>query len=57
MPPKEIIQHLTADGLLAGVDLGRYQLDLDDCLLVAVTEKRTKEQIDRLIAGLEKFAS
>ena len=57
VPPQEIIQHLTADGLLAGVDLGRFQLDLDDCLLVAVTEKRTKEQIDRLIAGLEKFVS
>jgi glycine dehydrogenase subunit 1 len=33
---------------LAGVPLGRWYPQLDDCLLVAVTERRTKEEIDRL---------
>jgi glycine dehydrogenase subunit 1 len=55
--PRVIIQQLAAEGLLAGVDLEPFQLGLDDCLLVAVTERRTKTEIDRLIAGLEKFAS
>ena len=39
-------------GILAGVPLGRWYPDLADCLLVAVTEKRTKDQIDRLCALL-----
>ena len=40
MPPEEKI--------FAGVPLGRWYPQLDDCLLVAVTEKRTKTEIDRL---------
>lgn len=35
-------------GILAGVPLSRWYPELADCLLVAVTEKRTKEEIDRL---------
>ncbi len=35
-------------GFLAGVPLGRWYPELADCFLVAVTEKRTKQQIDRL---------
>lgn len=35
-------------GIFAGVPLGRWYPPLSDCLLVAVTEKRTKEEIDRL---------
>jgi glycine dehydrogenase subunit 1 len=41
-----------ADGFFAGVALGRWYPDLDDCFLVAVTEKRTKQEIDRLAASL-----
>ncbi|MBN1590290.1 MAG: aminomethyl-transferring glycine dehydrogenase subunit GcvPA [Pirellulales bacterium] len=39
-------------GILAGVPLGRWYPDLADCLLVAVTEKRTQDEIDRLAAVL-----
>jgi len=42
------------EGILAGVPLGRWYPDRADCLLVAVTEKRTKDQIDRLCALLTK---
>jgi glycine dehydrogenase subunit 1 len=35
-------------GVFAGVPLGKWYPELADCLLVAVTEKRTKEDIDRL---------
>ncbi len=39
-------------GILAGVPLARFDLGLSDCFLVAVTEKRTKAQIDDLVAAL-----
>lgn len=35
-------------GYLAGVPLGRWYPELDDCFLVAVTEKRTKDEIQAL---------
>jgi glycine dehydrogenase subunit 1 len=35
-------------GFLAGVPLGPWYPELDDCFLVAVTEKRTKQEIDAL---------
>lgn len=40
--------------ILAGVPLGRWFDDLADCLLVAVTEKRTRDEIDRLVDVLGK---
>ena len=36
--------------IFAGVPLGRWYPELADCLLIAVTEKRTKAEIDRLAA-------
>jgi glycine dehydrogenase subunit 1 len=39
--------------IFAGVPLGRWYPQLSDCLLVAVTEKRTKAEIDRLAAALK----
>lgn len=39
-------------GVLAGVPLDRWYPELSDCLLVAVTEKRTKTEIDQLAACL-----
>jgi glycine dehydrogenase subunit 1 len=35
--------------LFPGVPLGKWYPQLADCLLIAVTEKRTKEEIDRLV--------
>jgi glycine dehydrogenase subunit 1 len=35
-------------GIFCGVPLGRWYADLADCLLVAVTEKRSKEEIETL---------
>jgi glycine dehydrogenase subunit 1 len=39
-------------GILPGYALGRDYPGLDDALLVAVTERRTVEEIDRLVEGL-----
>jgi len=41
------LQAALEQGILAGVPLARWYPELADCFLVAVTEKRTKAQIDR----------
>lgn len=48
--PVAVVEHAAADGYLAGVPLGPLfpGAGLDDALLVAVTEKRTREEIDGL---------
>jgi glycine dehydrogenase subunit 1 len=40
-------------GILGGVPLGRFDERYADCFLVAVTEKRTKNEIDNLVAALD----
>jgi len=47
-PAKEVIRAARAQGVHPGYALGRDYAELDDALLVAVTEKRTPEDIDRL---------
>lgn len=57
VPPGRVVAELSARGLLAGVDLSTFGPGLDDGLLVAVTEKRTRQDIDRLVTELETFAT
>jgi len=44
----ELIAQATDAGYLAGIPLGQWYPHLDDCLLVCVTEKRTRAEIDGL---------
>jgi glycine dehydrogenase subunit 1 len=39
-------------GILAGVPLGRWYPGMKDCFLVAVTEKRTKDEMDGLVEAI-----
>ncbi|MXX04350.1 MAG: aminomethyl-transferring glycine dehydrogenase subunit GcvPA [Gemmatimonadetes bacterium] len=56
-PPGEIVTRLADDGLLAGIDLARFpSLEMEDGLLIAVTERRTCTQIDRLVEALGRFS-
>ncbi|MXY48792.1 MAG: aminomethyl-transferring glycine dehydrogenase subunit GcvPA [Gemmatimonadetes bacterium] len=56
-PPDKIVTRLADDGLLAGIDLGRFpSLEIEDGLLIAVTERRTRAQIDRLVEALARFS-
>jgi glycine dehydrogenase subunit 1 len=48
----EALERARAKGIYAGYPLGRDYAGLDDSLLVAVTEKRTVEEIDRLVEAL-----
>jgi glycine dehydrogenase subunit 1 len=45
---EELLAEALDAGFLAGVPLGPWYPELDDCFLVAVTEKRTKQEIDAL---------
>ena len=53
--PEKIINTLAQEGILAGIQLDRFNIGLDDCMSLSVTEKRTREEIDRLLSHLEKF--
>ena len=52
--PEEVIGKLIHKKIAAGFPLGRYYPDLKDFMLVAVTEKRTKEEIDMYADALEE---
>lgn len=55
--PGEIVTRLADGGILAGIDLGRFpSLGIEDGLLIAVTERRTRAQIDRLVEALGQFS-
>ena len=51
-PAKEAIRDARSAGVHPGYALGRDYPGLDDAVLVAVTEKRTIEEIDRLVEVL-----
>lgn len=48
---------LMSDGFLAGLPLGNYHPSLRNCLLIAVTEVRTKQQIDEFVAAVARVVN
>jgi glycine dehydrogenase subunit 1 len=55
-PAAEVVAAARERGVHPGYRLGRDYTGLDDALLVAVTEKRTPAQIDRLVEVLSEVA-
>lgn len=53
--PSEIIKKGEENGFLAGVDVSRF-VSTRKGLLIAVTEKRTKEEMDNFVEFLKTFA-
>ncbi|HDL18192.1 MAG TPA: aminomethyl-transferring glycine dehydrogenase subunit GcvPA, partial [Bacteroidetes bacterium] len=51
VPAREVIGKLKKQNVFAGIDLGKTDKTRENQLLVAVTEKRTKEEMDRYVAG------
>ncbi|OGC94480.1 MAG: glycine dehydrogenase (aminomethyl-transferring) [candidate division Zixibacteria bacterium RBG_16_53_22] len=51
-----LITRLSRKGIVPGLDLGRFGLGLRGSLMVAVTEKRSKDEIDRLASELAAAA-
>jgi glycine cleavage system P protein (glycine dehydrogenase) subunit 1 len=50
----DVLERCAADGLAAGYPLGREYPEYENGLLVAITERRSREQIDRLATVLER---
>jgi glycine dehydrogenase subunit 1 len=44
---------LMKEKIIGGLDLGRYYPELSGCMLLCVTEKRTRAEIDRLVRTME----
>lgn len=49
----DVSNALLKENILGGYDLGRDYEDLKNGLLIAVTEKRTKDEIDKLASAME----
>ena len=49
----EVVHRMIEKGFACGFPLGRFYKDMDNYLLIAVTEKRTKEEIRRMADSLE----
>jgi glycine dehydrogenase subunit 1 len=54
LPAPDLATALARRGFLAGPPLGRWYPELGDCLLVAVTERRTEEDILGFAEAIEK---
>ena len=54
MDAGDLARGLAEKGFLAGPSLGRWYPELSDCLLIAVTEKRTEEEIGAFAEAIEK---
>lgn len=54
-PVAEVNKKLLEKGIIGGYDLGRDYAELQHCMLIAVTELRTKEEIDTLVKELGDY--
>lgn len=54
VPGRELVRALGKRGVLAGPALGTWYPGLDNCVLLAVTERRTGADIDALVEAIEK---
>lgn len=50
---ESLLSELAANDIFAGVPLAPWYPELADCFLVAVTEKRTRHEIDALVASIK----
>ncbi|TET22361.1 MAG: aminotransferase class V-fold PLP-dependent enzyme, partial [Candidatus Stahlbacteria bacterium] len=55
-PAREVVDAMLERNFLAGVDLGQFKEEWSDLLLVAVTEKRTKQEMDAFVDALATVA-
>jgi len=57
IPAKEVIAAMMSRRILPGINAGRWYRGMEDCLIVALTEKRTMQEISALAAGLKELKS
>lgn len=56
-PAREIILAMAERGVLPGVDAGRWYAGMDNCLILAATEKRSDGDIAKLTEGLRELTT
>jgi glycine dehydrogenase subunit 1 len=54
IPAQEIVDELADQLIYAGIPLSKFFVGRKNQLMIAVTEKRTKEEIDTLIQALSE---
>ncbi len=54
--PDGVLARLKAEGILGGVSTARFERSWPKGILVAATERNTKEECDRLLDGLRRLA-
>jgi glycine dehydrogenase subunit 1 len=52
--PAALVDSLLKEKIIAGIPLNRWYPELEDSLLITVTEMNTEEQIDKLVQGLRR---
>jgi glycine dehydrogenase subunit 1 len=57
VPARQLILSMVERRILPGVDAGRWYKNMNDCLIVALTEKRTEAEITRLVEGLKELTA
>jgi glycine dehydrogenase subunit 1 len=57
LDPMSIIKKMRKEKIFAGIDLGRFDYGINNGLLIAVTEKRSREEIDRYVDLLKDIVS
>lgn len=53
-PVDKVLQKLLEAGIFAGIPLANYFPEMENCFLCAVTEKRTKDEIDYFVTKLRE---
>lgn len=56
LPVNDINNHLLEHGILGGYDLGNDFPGMERCMLIAVTELNTREDIDLFVGTLKEFS-
>jgi len=57
VPASDVVLHMMDRGVLPGVDAGRWYPSMKNCLVVALTEKRTEADIAALVGGLKELSA
>ncbi|GAB60984.1 MAG: aminomethyl-transferring glycine dehydrogenase subunit GcvPA [Candidatus Jettenia sp.] len=55
IPVNKMNEYLLKKGIIGGLELSGFYPELDNCMLLCVTETKTKESIDRLILELSQI--
>jgi glycine dehydrogenase subunit 1 len=56
-PARDVILTMVERGFLPGVNAGRWYKGMDNCLIVALTEKRSDTDVARLVQGLKELTT